>query len=428
MTMRASPGRVAACRALLTLDGGGGRIDDLLGRHARDLDGPERRLAWALVLGVERHRRRLDHQLQPHLSRPMARLDPEVRVVLRAAALQVLDMDRIPDHAAVHQAVELTRVLRLGRAGGMVNAALRSLLRAPGRCGAPTDPGVAHSLPPWLMARLAPSSAAAFNVEAPLGLRPREPELAARLQRDGIEICELDDPLALCGAVLVHAPGPTGLPGWPTGGFAVQDAAAQAVVRLVAAQPGERILDACAAPGGKALALADAVGEGGIVVAVDRSKDRLAAMDGERRRLGVGNVEARVADATAGFDDTFDRVLVDAPCSALGTLRRHPEVRWQRREQDLAGRAERQRAILEGAATGVRPGGTLVYAVCSFAVEEGIEVADGFLGEHAEFRRQPIEPGWAPARTVDGDFASLPDQGPWDGFFACVMRKADRVG
>ena len=423
MTLRASPGRVAAARALHTLDTGGGRVEDLLSRHARELQGPERRLAWALVLGVERHRRRLDHHLQPHLSRPLGRLDPEVRVCLRMAALQILDMDRIPPRAAVHQAVELSRVLRLGRAAGMVNAGLRSFLRDPDRCGPPPDTGVAHSLPPWLAARLSPAAAAAFNTEAPLALRPRVTVLPERLSNQGIVLLSPGAPVSHAGAVLVHSPGPTGLPGWASGAFAVQDAASQAVVRLVGARPGERILDACAAPGGKALALADAVGDGGGVVAADRSADRLAAKDAERRRLGGGPVAARIADATEGFTETFDRVLVDAPCSALGTLRRHPEVRWQRREQDLPRRAETQRAILDGASAAVRDGGTLVYAVCSFAIEEGPEVVEAFLADHPGFERAPIDEAWGPARTPAGDLATLPDQGPWDGFYASVMHR-----
>jgi len=415
----ASDARVHAARTLTELEASGGRIEVLLDRA--ELDDAERRLAWALVMGVERRRMLLDHHLRPHLSRLPAQLDPGVRAALRCAAMQVLYMDRIPARAAVHQAVETVRALGLGRAAGLVNASLRSLLRDPGRAGEPTEPHTRHSMPRWLLRRMAPGAAEAFNREPLLALRPRSDEAAGALDGAGVEIHSAPEPVTRTGALLADPGDPTLLPGWREGWIAVQDAAAQAVVQLAGARPGETVLDACAAPGGKAFALADAVGPAGRVVAQDVSEERLAMLRDERERQGLQRVEVRCADATADVDDAFDRVLVDAPCSAIGTMRRHPEVRWQRREADLARHAERQLELLTAASRAVRPGGTLVYAVCSFAPEEGEQVVERFLEDSSSFTRHPIDPAWGKARTPEGDFRSWPSQGPWDAFYAAVL-------
>ena len=419
----ASPGRLAATEALVQLEASGGPIDAVLGHHGASLEGAERRLAWALVLGVERNRLLLDHYLAPHLSRHPRELDAEVRATLRCAAVQILHMNRIPERAAVHQAVEVIKTLDLDRASGLVNASLRSLVRDPERCSAPADPWTANSMPRWLLKRMPGYAAGAFNREPPMALRPRIGGLVRKLLAGGITALDAPSHVQHTGAVLVQSGDPTVLPGWDDGWFAVQDAASQAVVRLVNAQPGEYVLDACAAPGGKALAMADAVGNQGRVTALDISPGRLAMMDGEAKRMGIRNVEPRVGDVTDVVEGVYDRVLVDAPCSSIGTLRRHPEIRWQRRGGDLEGNGVRQSAILHGASKAVKSGGTLVYAVCSFAPEEGPEVVERFLEGHVEFERKPISKEFGPARTEDGAFASWPHQGPWDAFFGVVMRR-----
>ena len=417
----ATPGRTAAALALVQLETSGGFVEAAIEQHGAGLEGAERRLAFALVLDVERNRLLLDHHLAPHLSRRPMALDPVVRAALRCAAVQLLHMDRIPDRAAVHQAVEVVRALGSRRAAGLVNASLRSLVAAPDRCGPPPNPWTANSMPRWLLRRMPGFAAGHFNREAPLALRPRVDGLTRKLIAG--EVYTLDAPphVLATGARLVRAGDPTRLPGWDEGWFAVQDAASQAVVRMVDAREGDRVLDACAAPGGKALALADRVGGDGRVVALDIASDRLAAMDTEIQRLGIRNVEPRVGDATRGVEGTFDRVLVDAPCSAIGTLRRHPEIRWQRREGDLEASARRQIAILDGVCSALKPGGTLVYAVCSFALEEGAAVLRRFLAAHPEYQIHPADPAFGPAVASDGTFVSWPHDGPWDAFFAAVL-------
>jgi len=419
----ASPGRTAAALALVQLEASGGFAEAAIEQHGAGLEGAERRLAFALVLDVERNRLLLDHHLAPHLSRKPMDLDPVVRAALRCAAVQLLHMDRIPDRAAVHQAVEVVRALGSRRAVGLVNASLRSLAADPDRGGPPPNPWTANSMPRWLLRRMPGFAAGHFNRSAPLALRPRVVGLTRKLIAGEVYALEAPTHVQATGAVLVNPGDPTRLPGWDEGWFAVQDAASQAVVRMMDAQPGDRVLDACAAPGGKALALADRVGGDGRVVALDIASDRLAAMDTETRRLGIRNVEPRVGDATRGIEGSFDRVLVDAPCSAIGTLRRHPEIRWQRREGDLEASARRQFAILEGVCPAVKPGGTLVYAVCSFAPEEGPAVLRRFLDAHPEFSLHPADPAFGPAATPDGTFASWPHDGPWDAFFAAALTR-----
>ncbi len=426
--MSPSPGRLAAARTLVDLEQRGGHADEVYGRHAGGVRGPERGLGWALVLGVERNRTSIDHALNRHLSRHPRDLDPPVRAVLRSAVFQLWRMDRVPDRAAVHQAVEVTKALGARRAAGLVNAALRSLLRHPDRAGEPEDPWVQYSMPRWILTRMPPDSAAAFNGEPVLAVRPRRPDLVDRWRELGVEVEPPPPPLDRTDALLVRGGDPTALPGWDEGWFAIQDAAAQAVALLVGAAPGESVLDLCAAPGGKTFALADAVGPPGRVVGIDISERRMSLLRTEAGRLGHEGVETLIGDAlelapAAPHRDGYDRVLVDAPCSALGTLRRHPELRWQRRGADLPRFATQQGELLGAAARAVRPGGRLVYAVCSFAPEEGEQVVESFLDGGGEFKRDPVAEDWGVARTDRGDLSTHPGQGPWDAFYAAVLRR-----
>jgi 16S rRNA (cytosine967-C5)-methyltransferase len=427
--MRPSPGRLAAARALVQLEQRGGHADEVYGRHATGVEGAERRLGWALVLGVERNRFLIDHSLNSHLSRRPRDLDPPVRAALRCAVFQIWELDRVPERAAVHQAVEVTRALGAPRAAGLVNAALRSLQRSPERAGAPRDEPTQHSMLPWILQRIGPGAAAAFNCEPSLAIRPRRAGLAEELAANGVDVVVPEPPVSTTAALLVPGRDPTSLPGWTEGWFAVQDAAAQAVVQILDPRPGERVLDACAAPGGKAFAIADVVGEGGQVVALDVSAERLEMLRGEATRLGLEWVDVQTGDAlerlqSADHAGRYDRVLLDAPCSALGTLRRHPELRWQRRAVDLPRFANQQLDLLRAAAMAVRSGGTLVYAVCSFADEEGVGVIGRFLEQHPTFERVPIDTAWGAARTPVGDLKTSPIQGSWDAFYAAVLRRS----
>jgi len=343
--VKLDPQRLAAAQGLLAVERG-----DRLG-----VEGP---MARHLALGVLRHRGWLDAVLE-RVGRPVETLDAPVRAALRLGLFE-LHFSRTPDHAAVDQAVELVKGLKKGRASGYVNAVLR-------RAGAeqlPTDPLLNH--PAWLMERwidrLGESATrelcARLDQPAPLALVGDIGELSAR--PTSVEACFLLDE---AGAV-------PALPGYDQGGWWVMDPAAAAVADLV---PKGRVLDACAAPGGKTLRL---LWRGCDVVAVDRNRRGLRRLADNLARCGYSAGTHRI-DWESGTPDLgiFDAVLVDAPCTGLGTTRRHPEIRWTRLPTDPAAMGLRQERILAACARHVRPEGHLVYSVCSPEPEEGPQVA-----------------------------------------------------
>lgn len=394
-----NPGRVAAAQALVGVDEGG-HVEDLLARLS-PAGGPDRGLAWHLALGVLRRQGAVDAMLQPHLRQPIAALDAPVRAVLRIGAFEKA-FSRTPPHAAVSQGVEVCRKIGARRASGLVNAVLR---RAdPGAI--PPDPRV--DLPPWLAARWGDATdwLARLQTPAPVcgvwrdgpidGLSTRPPE-TGDLHVPGA--FALDD---VRGAV-------DALPGFAEGRWWVMDPAAAAVADLALAQHptrAPRVLDACAAPGGKSLRMAAAGAE---VTAVDLSAERLERVGEGSRRTGLP-VQTLTHDWLSGPHPGlrgFDVVLVDAPCTGLGTVRRHPEIKWRRMPTDPAAMALRQGPILAAAAHHVAPGGVLVYAVCSPMPEEGAPVVASLAG-------------W----RVRDRLATFPPAGDEDAFQAFVLERA----
>jgi 16S rRNA (cytosine967-C5)-methyltransferase len=382
----------------------------------------ERGFARALVLTTLRRLAAIDRALDARLQKP----PPEpVRNLLRLGATQLLYMD-VPDFAAVDTSVELagsradTRPFK-----GLVNA----VLRAVGRDGPPAEGSAA---PDWLQARwrAAYGEAAAERIaaqiprEPPTDLSFKHPEPAAVFAR------ALEGRLLPGGSVRTDRRGDVAeWPGYAEGSWWIQDAAAAIPARLLAVQPDETALDLCAAPGGKTLQLAAA---GARVTAVDRSAARLQRVT---ENLARANLTAETVAADAGaWDDarTFDAVLLDAPCSATGTFRRHPDVLWAARPGDVAKLAAVQSRLLDTAAARVRPGGRLVYCVCSLEPEEGEAQAMGFLRRHPEFTRAPMSSGEGgspeEALTADGDLRLLPSQwdeeGGLDGFYVARFRRS----
>ena len=239
------------------------------------------------------------------------------------------------------------------------------------------------------------------------------------------------------GIVLGHGGAPASDPCFVEGLFSVQDEASQLVLELLAPAPGERILDTCAAPGTKTAAIAERVGPSGLVVALDRSAPRLALVGRSARRLGLDNVTALARDATQPLADLpgapFDRILVDAPCSGLGTLRRDPDLKWSRTELDLPRLAAEAGRMLSHAASAVRPGGLLVYATCSSEPEENEAVVSAFLGAHPEFvveRPAPAAGVLRPERVIGADayLRTLPFRDGLDAFFAAALRRRSPAG
>ncbi len=398
---RVNPGRLGAARALLAVEEGG-HAEDALARFA-PADSGDRALAWHLVLGVLRHRNELDSVIAAGARRPIRALDPPVRAVLRLGVFE-LRYSRTPPHAAVDQAVECVRAVNAGYASGLVNA----VLRHQSEHTPPADALLNH--PDWLMARWRKRYGAdadrwmrANNEPAVTTIVAKEDAagLARALQHAGkVALAVGSDIFQVEGAV-------DALPGYAEGRFWVMDAAALAVADLVPADGS--VLDACAAPGGKAFRLTT---RGAAVTATDVDDARLARVREGAERLGL-TIATSVHDWTLGPlvqapgapPALFDAVLVDAPCSALGLLRRHPDIRWTRRESDPASLARKQAVMLSHAATCVRPGGALVYAVCSPEPEEGEAVVRSI--------------GW----PIEETFANAPCTEGHDAFYACRMRR-----
>ena len=413
--------------------------------RAARLGAADSALATRLVYGTLAWQGRLDHHLAGLVRSPLARLEPAVHAALRLGLYQLLFLERVPAYAAVDSSVRL--VGRARRAAvGLVNAVLRRAAAA-GRDGLPlpdaaADPhgrmAVEWSHPRWLVERWARDFETdelvrlleSDNVRGPVSiranrLRTTRDALRAELAAAGAEAIDgewaADALVVRRGAARLRA---TRV--WRDGHFLFQGEASQLVAPLVAPAPGARVLDACAAPGGKSTHLAALVGAGA-VIALDVRAAGAARILAEARRLGADTVHALAADARLPpFRSGFDAILVDAPCSGLGTLRRHPEVRWRRGPEDVARLATLQREILDGVAPLVRPGGTLVYAVCTLLREENEDVIRAFLAAWPRFVVDDLSRSLCgrvrEALTGDGFLRTLPHRDYLDGFFIARLR------
>jgi len=410
---------------------------------AAGLDARDTALVTRLVYGTLAWQGRLDHRLRSFLKIPLERLDPPVRAALRLGLYQLAFLARVPAYAAVDASVRLAG----RRAGGLVNAVLRRAATDPEALpDLPADPiarlAIECSHPEWLVARWAtefppdelPALLAANNERGPTAVRANR----LRATRAGV----LDE-LAAAGVkatpgawapdAIVIARGAArlrALSAWREGRIAFQGEASQLVAPLLDVRGEAHVLDACAAPGGKAAHAATLVAPHGRVVALDVRASGAVRIRTEARRLGADAVTVVAADARRPpFRQRFDAVFVDAPCSGLGTLRRHPELRWRRQPADLARLATLQRELLAGVAPLVRPGGTLVYAVCTITREETDDVVRAFLGTERGFALDPLD--GLPAALVgpDGCMRTLPHRHGLDGFFAARFRldSRDRV-
>jgi 16S rRNA (cytosine967-C5)-methyltransferase len=399
----------------------------------------DRALTTELVYGTLAWQGRLDRHLAQLVHRPIAALDPPVRAALRMGLYQLLFLDRVPAYAAVDASVRLAR-----RGGGLVNAVLRRAARL-GREGLAlpeegSDPmdrlAIEWSHPRWLVERLAaqvgaaelPALLAAHNRRGPVALRatrPNDADLAGELSAQGARIAPGRwAPEALL--VERQAARLRTCTAYRAGRFVFQGEPSQLVTGLLGIEPGGTVLDACAAPGGKTVHAAALAGPKGSVVALDPHRSGVGRIVAEAARLGVAPHTA-VADARRPpLRRAFDAVLVDAPCSGLGTLRRHPELRWRRRPEDLPRLAELQRELLAGVAQLVRPGGVLVYAVCSPLREETDDVIAGFLTTQPGFARESVVPCLPPAAVPlasgDGALRTWPHRHDVDAFFAVRLR------
>jgi 16S rRNA (cytosine967-C5)-methyltransferase len=443
----ASPARAVALRVLERVEGEGAFADLALEGEiaAGALAARDAALATELTFGTLRWQRYLDWLLAPHSRRPLAALDAPVRALLRMTAYQIAFLARVPAFAAVSDAVTLARARANRGAPEFVNAVLRSFARRGAREREPAPPAdpvealaTRWSHPTWLtrrwIERFGPDEAVALmramNERPPLTLRANTLRTTreALIQRLAAEekLAARPTPLAPEGVRVKHGGAPSGWRSFADGAFAVQDEASMLVARLLEPQAGETVADACAAPGTKTAHLAQLMGNRGRIVAFDPQPARLARVTEAAARLGVTIVEAidgAIEARAAAFAGGCDAVLVDAPCTNLGVLRRNPEVKWRRAPGDFAEAAGRQRRILSAAATMVRPGGRLVYATCSLEPEENDDVAAAFLAERRDFARD------APAACAipldaHGVLRCLPQRHDTDGFTAVRFRRA----
>ncbi len=388
--------RVVAVDALVRIDDGAYAhvvLPAMLSQTA--LSDRDRAFTTDLVYGTVRAQRRLDDLLGHVVKRPLHRLDPPVRAALRLGAYQLLG--DTPPHAAVAATVDAVGA-RSPRARGFVNANLRALTRLPQPWPEPASEAVALSYPDWLVERLtaelgaadARAALVAMNEPAAVTLRPNPrimtaDALAEELRAAGAEV---ERGRLVPDALIVRGIGdPARLDAVHEGRATPQDQGSQAVVAALAPEPGERVADLAAAPGGKATAVAERVGPEGVVVAVDVDPGRVRMIATARARLEVGQLAPVVGDARtpplrAGV---FDRVLLDAPCSGIGVLRRRPDARWQLRPEAIDELAGLQRALLGAAAQLVRPGGVLAYSVCTVTAAETTDVDDWAAGHLPEF-------------------------------------------
>ncbi|MCC6847637.1 MAG: 16S rRNA (cytosine(967)-C(5))-methyltransferase RsmB [Deltaproteobacteria bacterium] len=439
--------RALALDVLMRVEGLGSHADATLAdalASAR-LAVRDRALASRLVYGTLAWQGRLDWQLARLADRDCASFDPRIRMTLRLGLYQITLLDRVPPHAAVATSVDLAK-RAVPAASRLVNAVLRRAARERGSLPLPdpaADPlehlAVAFSHPRWLVERWrrrfgddVRDLLAANNEAAPTILRARPGErdaLVSRLTAAGIA-CE---PGRFApDAVRVQAADPHALPGWSDGAFSVQEEASQLVAWLLDPRPGMRVLDACAAPGGKSAHAAERMRDEGTIVAGDRRRRGAATIAWNAARLGLRAIrplvmDARTADATLARG-SFDRILVDAPCSGLGTLRAHPEIRWRRTPEDLSRLATTQRRILDAVTPLLRPGGAIVYSTCTLTDEENAGVVDRWLAAHPTLRRERADEIVPPtARTLvddDGALRTLPHRHGLDGFFAVRARRA----
>jgi 16S rRNA (cytosine967-C5)-methyltransferase len=363
------------------------------------------------------------------LRRRPARRDALVEFILAVGVLE-LRQSREPPHATVHAAVEAAQAARLGHLKGLVNAVLRSYQRQRAELDGriPRDPEHRFGYPGWLIRRIVSDwpedwqqILLAGNESPPLWLRVNRrywtiERAQAALKENGLESRTVDglpDALLLQRRVAVSQ-----LPGFAEGGLSIQDGAAQATVDYLNLAPGQRVLDACAAPGGKSAHMLER--EDIDLTALDISADRLASVEDNLRRLGLG-ARAVVADAAqpeAWWDgELFDRILIDAPCSATGVIRRHPDIRWLRRESDLDELTGVQSRLLDRLWPLLKPGGILVYATCSILKSENDEQAQQFQTQHADARplQQTDQPG--------SGHQILPGQNDMDGFYHLAVER-----
>jgi 16S rRNA (cytosine967-C5)-methyltransferase len=377
------------------------------------------------------------------------RLDQRTRNLLRLGAYQLLHLDKIPPHAAIYETVELAKPKR--KAARFINAVLRSVQREADSLAYPSleshpaqHIAISLSYPLWLVERWLKhygvewtlAFCRASNQVAPLSIRvntlkTNRADLIQSLTADGG--CAKESQIAPDALLLSDSPSLQSLQAYRNGGFYVQDESAMLVTHLLHPEPGQKVIDLCAAPGGKTTHIAQLMGNAGELIAVDVSQDRAERIAENCQRLGIANVQTKIMDAAntlLDFLEDADGVLIDTPCSALGTLRRHPDVRWKKKPEQIDKLVRLQSRLLHNAARKVKPDGVLVYSTCSTEPEENEAIIHRFLKTHPHFILEnagdflPFVP--SSAITSEGFLQTFPHEHGIDGAFAARLRAGTR--
>lgn len=419
----------------------GAYADHALQSEARDLDARDRALAMRLSYGAIQRRGTLDHLIERLSDRSLQRLDPAVVVALRVGLYELLHLQGAPDRAVVDDSVELAK--QGSRGGhGLVNAVLRRAAREGAQAllgglhdDTPEHAAVKHSHPEWVArlwwSQLGPDEAralmAADNEPGEVALRVNSLRAETEVVAGSLEVSHHGDPdipeaIVLDGPLDVH-----GTHAWREGKLLAQSRAAMLVARVLDPQPGERVLDLCAAPGGKTTHIAALMANRGEVIAVERNPKRAANLRDVVSRMGAEAVRVELTDAAEARREgpLFDRVLVDPPCSGLGTLQARPDLRWRVQPEQLAEMVEQQARILSAGAAALRPGGVLVYSTCTLSSHENEQQIERFLARNRELTLDPVDglARYAHPR-LPGALLTLPHRHRTAGFFLARLRRA----
>jgi 16S rRNA (cytosine967-C5)-methyltransferase len=437
-----SPARVCALAVVRRTFEQGAYADRAFAAEAGELDGRDRALAMQIAYGTIQRRGTLDHLAQRLVRRPLHGLEPSVLAAIRVGMFQLLYLGGVATHAAVDESVELAK--RGSPAGaGLVNAVLRRAARErdvllDGLSDAgPEAAAVMHSVPEWL-AELWWTELGAEEARALLRRINDPPESAVRINTLAGTVPEVlarlpvaahPAPLLPEGIVLEGPFDAHGSPLWEEGAIMPQSRGSMLVGRVLAPSPGERVLDLCAAPGGKSTHLAALMDDREEVVAVERHPGRAGSLEQTCKRMHASCVRVLVQDAidfNAGVE--FDRVLVDPPCSGLGTLQSRPDLRWRASPEAISELAVLQSGILAAGAAATRPGGTLVYSVCTISRREGEDVVERFLRAGAEWEQDDLGSEYPRWRDPRGGrhLQLLPHRDGTDGFFIARLRRGAR--
>lgn len=409
----------------------------------------DRRLFNAIVFGVFRHRNLLDRMIKKHSNLVFQKISSPIVYILRAGLFQLSFMEKIPDFAAIDTSVSLAKKFKGKKTAGFVNAVLRSTIREGSHTqigsdlneNSPKHIAVKYSLPNWLVKKWTNQ----FGLKPTVRLAQRIntiPDLTLRtnsLKTTRSALCETLDPLCASfektdyGTLGIRLKKPVmpvhQLEAFKNGWFQVQDEAAQIVTQVLAPEPGETVLDACAGLGGKTNHMAQIMANQGSVTATDIDAAKLAALTQEADRLGIENINVRPMDVLTSdiksFDGYFDRALVDAPCSGLGVLQRNPDAKWRRRKSDIPRLAARQKKLLNSTGNLLAAGGTLVYAVCSCEREENEDVIFSFLKKRKDFSidTEFQFDAYSDLLTQDGFIKTYPTNDCMDGFFVARLKR-----